>query len=579
MSVSIPENGEGFSVYRKMTSSPAVALRGQVFTRAHIVDFILDLAGYTPDKPLYETTLLEPGSGNGAFITAAAKRLLCSTTKKITVESHANCLLGVEKSPELVEQNRVTLASILIANGVSGQTARKLSKSWVICADFLEMSPERHFDFVVGNPPYVRQEAIGKELLEAYRQRFPCFYDRADLYVAFFERGLDLLSENGTLAFICPNRFTKNNYGRKLRERIAEQFRLTHVVDLPEASPFEPEVLSYPGIYVVQRGKTESVDHMLMRDASLEECQHARNLLEGTTAGSQCNVTYHRYESWFSGESKWATHSPEHLALLRRLEADGVPLGSKGSGCKVGIGVATGADDVFILDNEGFSVEEDLLLPLVTTKDISSGELCWGGRYLLNPFDVDDSGRLIDLAKYPKARKYFESHRDRLCNRHVGRRNPTGWYRTIDRVYRYLARTPMILIPDIKGSNGTIALKEGEFYPHHNLYYVTSDSWDLRMLKAVLRSYIARFFVFMYGVKMRQGFYRFQAQYLRRIVLPPRIWVSRSMVEEIASASLNDDSGKLNGLLAALYRLSDRDRELLRSFDETSQPSNGDEAG
>ena len=75
----------------------------------------------------------------------------------------------------------------------------------------------------------------------------------------------------------------------------------------------------------------------------------------------------------------------------------------------------------------------------------------------------------------------------------------------------------MVLIPDIKANNRTIALKKGRFYPHHNLYFVTSDYWDLRMLQVILRSDIARFFVFMYGVKMRLGYYRFQAQYLKRI--------------------------------------------------------------
>ena len=34
--------------------------RGAVFTRREVVDFILDLAGYTTDKPLHEARPLEP---------------------------------------------------------------------------------------------------------------------------------------------------------------------------------------------------------------------------------------------------------------------------------------------------------------------------------------------------------------------------------------------------------------------------------------------------------------------------------------------------------------------------------------
>ena len=95
-------------------------------------------------------------------------------------------------------------------------------------------------------------------------------------------------------------------------------------------------------------------------------------------------------------------------------------------------------------------------------------------------------------------------------NRNVGMRNPKGWYRTIDRVHHKWAKTPMVVIPDIKANNQTIALKTGRFYPHHNLYFVTSDYWDLRVLQAILRSDLARFFVFMYGVKMHRAITAFR---------------------------------------------------------------------
>ena len=51
--------GDGFSVFRKISNGPAIAVHGQVFTRPHVVDLMLDLAGYTADKPLHRLTLLE----------------------------------------------------------------------------------------------------------------------------------------------------------------------------------------------------------------------------------------------------------------------------------------------------------------------------------------------------------------------------------------------------------------------------------------------------------------------------------------------------------------------------------------
>jgi hypothetical protein len=91
---------------------------------------------------------------------------------------------------------------------------------------------------VVGNPPYVRQERIPGPLLAEYRRRYATIYDRADLYVPFFERGLQLLGEDGRLAFICANRWLKNKYGGPLRGLIARDFHLSHYIDMEGTDAF-----------------------------------------------------------------------------------------------------------------------------------------------------------------------------------------------------------------------------------------------------------------------------------------------------------------------------------------------------
>ena len=70
---------------------------------------------------------------------------------------------------------------------MSADDADTLCKSWLIRDDFLLARIENDFDFVVGNPPYVRQERIPTALLNEYRRRFRTLYDRADLYVPFFD--------------------------------------------------------------------------------------------------------------------------------------------------------------------------------------------------------------------------------------------------------------------------------------------------------------------------------------------------------------------------------------------------------
>ena len=71
------------------------------------------------------------------------------------------------------------------------------------------------FDIVIGNPPYVRQEKI-KELKPYFKEHYKTYTGVADLYVYFFEKGLNILKENGIFAFICSNKFAKAKYGEKL---------------------------------------------------------------------------------------------------------------------------------------------------------------------------------------------------------------------------------------------------------------------------------------------------------------------------------------------------------------------------
>lgn len=149
-----------------------------------------------------------------------------------------------------------------------------------------------------------------------------------------------------------------------------------------------------------------------------------------------------------------------------------------------------------------------------------------------------------------------------ISNRHCAKKSPNNWYRTIDRITPSLAKQPKLLIPDIKGT-AHIVFECGELYPHHNLYYVTSDQWDLRALQAVMLSAVSRLFVATYSTEMRGGFLRFQAQYLRRIRIP--LWdnVPASLRVELAEAAKNRDLSACNQAVFNLYGLSDEERRAL----------------
>src|SRR5699024_5887228 len=123
-------------------------------------------------------------------------------------------------------------------------------------------------------------------------------------------------------------------------------------------------------------------------------------------------------DDWFSGRDPWPVGSPSKLALLKHLEQRVDPLESEETRTKVGSGVATGADKVFITDNPNV-VESSRLLPLAVAADIVSGSFDWTGRYLINPWDEQG---LVELDQYPKLKQYFLSHQEALGSRHVAKK-------------------------------------------------------------------------------------------------------------------------------------------------------------
>ncbi len=75
--------------------------RGAVFTRRAVVEFILDLSGYTVERPLHQSRLLEPSFGNGDFLLPVVARLLKSyATHKLgsanVVEELSGAIRAVE---------------------------------------------------------------------------------------------------------------------------------------------------------------------------------------------------------------------------------------------------------------------------------------------------------------------------------------------------------------------------------------------------------------------------------------------------------------------------------------------------
>lgn len=537
--------------------------RGAVNTRPAVAAFVLDLAGYAETADLSRMRLLEPSFGSGVFLHEAVGRLLRSWALRGGRPDEAlSCLSEAVRAVEVHQPTfaatRARLGERLQAHGIGRSDAEALLDQWLVCDDFLLTPLAGPFDAVVGNPPYLRQDSIDAALLSAYRKMYATIYDRADLYVPFIERGLSLLAPSGRLTYICADRWMKNRYGGPLRALVSERYRLLHAVDMHGAPAFEGEVDAYPSVFTVERADPDGAPPTLAAPCPVIEAGALTALADRLNLGDLGDGEIQAVPDVAAGDAPWVLDAGPSHRLLRRLEAEFPAL--EDAACQVGIGVASGADRVFIRPVDELPIEPDRILPLAKARDIQDdGCVSWSGMGLANPYEPD--GRLVDLDRYPLLRAYFEAHEGKLRGRHVGKRDPERWYRTIDRIVPGLAERPKLFVPDIKGG-AVVAYDEGRLYPHHNLYVVTSDTWELRALQAVLRSQIAEFQVAAYAVRMRGGYLRFQAQYLRRIRLPLWESVPQRLRRELSDAATGARH-ECDNAAATLYALSEAERSLI----------------
>lgn len=533
---------------------------GEVFTRRWAVELILDLVGYTKDVDLGARRLVEPSCGTGAFLIPVVDRLIASCRAHgRDLQSIGDAVRAFDLLDANTQRARKAVAQQLEHAGLNEGSADEITSTWVQTGDFLLADQESgSAHHVVGNPPYIRLENVPPEAMYAYRRRCRTMRGRSDIYVGFIELGLDLLAPDGRLGYICADRWMRNQYGADLRALVAGSYAIDTVLTMHDVDAFEDDVSAYPAIVVLRNGPQRRA---VVAEASADFGKSQAGTLSRWVSRSRRptlsspSLEASRLDTWFDGGDLWPAGSPAHLAHVAELEAKFPSLEDPRTGTRVGIGVATGCDDVYIT-NDPDLVERDRLLPLLRAGDVADGEVAWSGGYLVNPWD--DSG-LVALGQYPKLRGYLEANADRLRRRHTARKSPAQWYRTIDRVHGDLQRRPKLVLPDIKAASHPV-LDDGRYYPHHNLYFVVSDQWDLEVLGGLLLSDVANLFVGAYCVKMRGGCYRFQAQYVRRIRVPAPESVSLADRRALASAFSARDVEAATRTALKLYGIRDLGR-------------------
>ena len=194
------------------------------------------------------------------------------------------------------------------------------------------------FDVVIANPPYVRQEKL-KDDKPYFQKQYKVYQGTADLYVYFYEKGLQILKSHGILSYISSNKFMRTNYGRPLRKFLRQEFTLRTVIDFGDLPVFE--ATAYPAILVLKNRKP-TPDHTLQA-LCVEKIEDVNHLAEIV-----------REYAWFQPQSRleierWnfvrsATHN-----LLQKLQQQGISIEKYTKG-NIYRGIITGLNKAFVID-------------------------------------------------------------------------------------------------------------------------------------------------------------------------------------------------------------------------------------
>ncbi len=268
---------------------------GQFYTPEEVIDYILKAVGYTSDQEIEGKLLLDPACGSGGFLVRAVK-ILSERLKAKGFDAQTilrqiqQSICGFDINPfaaHLAEMNLLFQVIDLINEAKQVNPSFAMDKFNIYVTDSLrlpiaqsstqfslgeEFSSDyaedaevvrqikargdrfaQGFDFVVGNPPYVRTENITPDYKKRLAQDFKDIYEgRFDLYIFFIGLGLKMLGESGRLGYITPGKFLVTENGGMLRQYILHNTSIQEIVDISQSQVFK-DVGNYPVIVVFRR--------------------------------------------------------------------------------------------------------------------------------------------------------------------------------------------------------------------------------------------------------------------------------------------------------------------------------------
>ena len=221
--------------------SDVVKDNGRIYTPANIVKMMLDYAGYVPGPWIWKKHVIDNSCGDGQILCEVVRRYITSFSNPSgdweLRDQLKEYIHGIELDETECEKCKENLNRILDEYYIE-------RINWDIrCGNSLTFRDEFRgkMDYVFGNPPYVRTKNIKKSDDDYKILRWYDFSSTgmSDLYLAFYELGLDMRNSGGILCYIAPSSWTNSASGKVMRFHISESRELAAVIDFGHYQVFD----------------------------------------------------------------------------------------------------------------------------------------------------------------------------------------------------------------------------------------------------------------------------------------------------------------------------------------------------
>jgi hypothetical protein len=434
------------------------------------------------------------------------------------------------------------------------------------------------FDTVIGNPPYVQIQKLTEEIKNGLGScGYKTFTKSADLYCLFFERGMQILRQNGCLTFISSNKFFRAGYGQGLRQFLNEEKDIRTLIDFGELPVFE-EAATDPCILMVvnQKPVNHSVNAVVIKETSefahLEASQKAKGF---------------QIESKSLNGDVWTLQQSGDMALLGKIQSSGTPLGEYVEE-KFYYGIKTGFNEAFVIDRATRDrlIAEDkksveLIKPWLRGQDICR----WYADY--QDLYVIFTRQGTDIEKYPAIKRHLIRHREQLepqpknwkpkgDEKWPGRKaGPYKWFEIQDNI-AYFAEfdSPKIVYPDIAKLMRACYDTKGCLGSNTIYFIPTADKRIFAILNSRLFDWYARNQFQSLGDPWKGGRLRFFSQYMEKVPIPTATPAQQTQIEKrvekiLALKKENPDAdvsaleSEIDQLVYKLYDLTDEEIKIV----------------